>query len=1031
MFRLSVRIFEGRNFPVSDVLNEAEETSYFCKAVIGKRAGQTDDVPRVKRHQASWGGQELYWEVSPSELRDLQSTHGHFKVTCFQRRGLGSPLALGWVVLELRDAKLNAATDAAPQWMPLMGSGKPGSSPAEIRLSYFLRENGHRGAMPAEGGDAVNSRQEEETVRAPSPTEPAERGLEAVTAPRDDGPFMRFKLHVDVRSFHAGGHMPVQVASVAVTVRLPPELAEATPNGGSAVTAPIRSHPPIQVQRNSEEAILNGYACLELPMSERSMEALLSKNPRILAEISSVEKFSKDQIMGLASIPMAPLLREPAIDGYAPVLASGPGGKKVEVGGLRLFLALENLGPLAPAPGGAPPDTSLLDLAHAARQHEEAVRRLVASTKDGADPASADVNSSTDGAVAQSEASQGQRGGGAAALEGHDSMNAVTDASTSGGFGGGVLGNDPEANDIQPSFNGWAAEAGLGASGLVADDGMQGVMAVPSAKRGPLLHGTPEYEAAYEIELWKRAEKARWLSELKAKEEARVRILENEWRKQEHKRKAALMEVQEEAAGQREKVKLLLAVVEEREKKVIAAEEAVLLKRQQLEREYAQATQEAQSVMRRMQEDCEHLVEIERNRYADMERHCALLEKRLRAANARVEDLENKFHQYKQEHGSTSVAQLMLEVANLQKEKAEAVRRAESAHRSKQQLRAQAVKLARELASLKWQRDKEAALLMLVRGAKADGIQSLASLVRAHDKKETEFLGDVLNVKHELESLKLQRRKEEEAAATATVQQASYSGRLPYGSGAPQQAYGAEGNKTMATGSYTRAPSYSLAPRGVNLETSKGSGGMAPLRPRSQPGGDDALEFARNVPSQPVHAWGPTDGQSRVAAPLATSHGRETYVTSNAWSPAIKRVQAMPPGDALWGAAASTVPDASSVPLAAAARNRSSQLPTAWMSKENLSHLVKGLDMEPPQSGAGGVADDPNHPDATAGDAEIWPGQKTGEGKPRAERQLSAEGEVARLHRERAALLRTGAYKPGDALVAELDRRIASISGGT
>lgn len=44
----------------------------------------------------------------------------------------------------------------------------------------------------------------------------------------------------------------------------------------------------------------------------------------------------------------------------------------------------------------------------------------------------------------------------------------------------------------------------------------------------------PEYEMAWEFELWRRSEEARWLEELKQREAARMSELEADWRKKEN-----------------------------------------------------------------------------------------------------------------------------------------------------------------------------------------------------------------------------------------------------------------------------------------------------------------------------------------------------------------------------------------------------------------------------------------------------------------------------------------------------------------
>lgn len=54
----------------------------------------------------------------------------------------------------------------------------------------------------------------------------------------------------------------------------------------------------------------------------------------------------------------------------------------------------------------------------------------------------------------------------------------------------------------------------------------------------------PEYEMAWEFEMWRRSEEARWLEELKQREAARMSELEADWRKKENQRVAEMRSFQ-------------------------------------------------------------------------------------------------------------------------------------------------------------------------------------------------------------------------------------------------------------------------------------------------------------------------------------------------------------------------------------------------------------------------------------------------------------------------------------------------------
>lgn len=54
----------------------------------------------------------------------------------------------------------------------------------------------------------------------------------------------------------------------------------------------------------------------------------------------------------------------------------------------------------------------------------------------------------------------------------------------------------------------------------------------------------PEYEMAWEFEMWRRSEEARWLEELKQREAARMSELEADWKKKENQRVAEMRNFQ-------------------------------------------------------------------------------------------------------------------------------------------------------------------------------------------------------------------------------------------------------------------------------------------------------------------------------------------------------------------------------------------------------------------------------------------------------------------------------------------------------
>jgi hypothetical protein len=54
----------------------------------------------------------------------------------------------------------------------------------------------------------------------------------------------------------------------------------------AALTAPLRTHPPAEVARQTEVALTNGFAALELPATIMAMATALARGAKLVAEVS-------------------------------------------------------------------------------------------------------------------------------------------------------------------------------------------------------------------------------------------------------------------------------------------------------------------------------------------------------------------------------------------------------------------------------------------------------------------------------------------------------------------------------------------------------------------------------------------------------------------------------------------------------------------------------------------------------------------------------------------------------------------------
>ena len=119
--------------------------------------------------------------------------------------------------------------------------------------------------------------------------------------------------------------MPVPTASVAVKLVLPATLLDSVELGGRAphsVAVPVRTNPPATVARASEVTLQNGVGSVDFGAGVMGLAAVLAGAPRVCAEVWHKDKYAADQLLGTATVSLAPLLQEPVLDGYAPVMAA-------------------------------------------------------------------------------------------------------------------------------------------------------------------------------------------------------------------------------------------------------------------------------------------------------------------------------------------------------------------------------------------------------------------------------------------------------------------------------------------------------------------------------------------------------------------------------------------------------------------------------------------------------------------------------------------------------------------------------------
>ena len=621
-------------------------------------------------------------------------------------------------MVDIRTMKQNALEHApggerAGAWLKLSSATfltDKGASSPEVRVSATLAEVMPVGTTRAKNSDERTSFEENEIASPLLPgSDAAETAREVTgTAPvaaaavqPEETPHL-FTLTADVRSFKSTRRLPFPTASVVVKLALPAALLDAVSLGGkprAAAATPVRTNPPAAVARASEAILQNGLGHVDFTAGVMTLASALAAGPRVAAEVWHKDAYAADALLGTATVSLAPLLREPTLDGYVPVMSdadpetpSAPrsalllDSEAVKVGDLRVVLSLAEKGPapsrVAPRSSATPADADAVDAA-ATTDLSSSVSAVRARAPGSARPErapSAVVKASTLRASMERTA--------AAAVASREMAPSAQRASFEAGETG-------ETRKAAPSF-----EAGAADSQASMD----------------ALRGGREYAVAWELEVWKQAQEAKWTASMRAREAERMAALEGEWRRREAQREAEHRRARDAAAATEKRLAGALAATQERERRLIAAEESLSVRREAERREMAQRMSEAQHAVRRLQQECEHQLEMEKGRAADVEQRAESLAERVEEANARAAAVERAFHGYKKAHLESSEASLHAEIATLQQRRADAERVARDAVESRDRFKTQIQKMAKQVVALERERTYLRANLSVTRG---------------------------------------------------------------------------------------------------------------------------------------------------------------------------------------------------------------------------------------------------------------------------------------------------------------------------
>jgi hypothetical protein len=280
---------------------------------------------------------------------------------------------------------------------------------------------------------------------------------------------------------------------------------------------------------------------------------------------------------------------------------------------------------------------------------------------------------------------------------------------TSAGLDGAAeLGGDHSAGpDVSvPMMTGKPAAKPRPTPGLAVGD----ENALPGATRVAVdaaVRSAPEYEAAWELQVWKAQQQAAFRAALAQTAAARMDVLAAAWRAKEEKRLAEAADRTSVVQQLEAKLRASLGAVQQREKELVAAGEAAALAREAERRELTTRLGEAEAAVRALQLECEHALSTERERTSEAARGRAAAVQRALAAEARLAAIQGEYDAFRATARASPEGQAQADAAAARRERDQAVEKAAAACAARDKAAAHVLRLADEMAQLMALRDAE------------------------------------------------------------------------------------------------------------------------------------------------------------------------------------------------------------------------------------------------------------------------------------------------------------------------------------
>jgi centrosomal protein CEP120 len=199
-----------------------------------------------------------------------------------------------------------------------------------------------------------------------------------------------------------------------------------------------------------------------------------------------------------------------------------------------------------------------------------------------------------------------------------------------------------------------------------------------------LIRNTPEYTAAWELELWKRQEKHTFVQHLKDKEKNHIQALKSEISTREEKHRKRLLEQRDMIEKVEKSLREKLSQMERREQKLVEVDQELKRRRTELESDHSRKLEDMKHVIKLAKEDCLHKIEMERTKSEELERLNKQQATRIETLEEQYRHLLEEYHEFRKQVSSSDQTMLQNQLNKLTLENTDLEKKLHEATRSKQ-----------------------------------------------------------------------------------------------------------------------------------------------------------------------------------------------------------------------------------------------------------------------------------------------------------------------------------------------------------